>query len=382
MARSTKSPEAPSEEPPKKRSRVLQSDIPAYSLRQALTVAEAIRDQFGKQPTAALMLAKALNLSPNSSTFRMLTGASVAYGLTDAGGYAPRVGLTDLGRRAVAPTEEGDDLTALREAALTPRVCREFLTRYDRNRVPKEDIALNVLEELGAPGGDVARRALEVTLANAEDLDLIETVKGNRYVNLERVGAPVPGGGTADPEEEDEELPPPSDIRGHHSATTHPSAPTLLPVPTSSPSAGSDNNRVFISHGKNREIVAQLKEVLTFGGFEPVVSIETETAAKPVPDKVLDDMRSCSAGIVHVGHERTLLDREGAEHKVLNPNILIEIGAALALYRGRLILLVEEGTDLPSNLQGLYQARFAGGKLDYDATMKLLRTFNEFRQKP
>jgi len=52
---------------------------------------------------------------------------------------------------------------------------------------------------------------------------------------------------------------------------------------------------------------------------------------------------------------------------VLNPNVLIEIGAALALYGKRFILLVEEGTDLPSNLQGLYQARYSGGKLDYDA---------------
>ena len=34
-------------------------------------------------------------------------------------------------------------------------------------------------------------------------------------------------------------------------------------------------NRVFITHGKNKDIVAQIKELLRFGNFEPVVSIRT-----------------------------------------------------------------------------------------------------------
>ena len=64
---------------------------------------------------------------------------------------------------------------------------------------------------------------------------------------------------------------------------------------------------------------------------------------------------------------------------MLNPNVLIEIGAALALYKRNFILLVEKGVQLPSNLQGLYEVRYEGGKLDYEATMKLLRAFSDFR---
>lgn len=70
---------------------------------------------------------------------------------------------------------------------------------------------------------------------------------------------------------------------------------------------------------------------------------------------------------------------DGKEQKVLNPNVLIEIGAALALYKRNFILLVEKGVQLPSNLQGLYEVRYEGGKLDYEATMKLLRAFSDFR---
>ena len=75
----------------------------------------------------------------------------------------------------------------------------------------------------------------------------------------------------------------------------------------------------------------------------------------------------------------TIVDGEGKEHVLLNYNVLIEIGAAMALYGQNFILLVESGMTLPSNLQGLYEARYTGTALDHDATMKLLRTFKEFK---
>lgn len=138
-------------------------------------------------------------------------------------------------------------------------------------------------------------------------------------------------------------------------------------------------NRVFITHGKQKGIVTQIKELLSFGSFEPVVSVERESTAIPVPEKVFEDMRACSAGVIHVGAEGKYLDRDGTEHTKINDNVLIEIGAAMALYGKRVILLVERGVTLPSNLQGLYRCDFEGDKLDYDATMKLLKTFSQFR---
>ena len=51
----------------------------------------------------------------------------------------------------------------------------------------------------------------------------------------------------------------------------------------------------------------------------------------------------------------------------------------LALYGRNFIRLVERGTKLPSNLTGLYEVRYDGNRLDYEATMKLLRSFNAFK---
>lgn len=151
-------------------------------------------------------------------------------------------------------------------------------------------------------------------------------------------------------------------------------------APLTTPEAPApEGNRVFITHGKNKKILEQIKQLVAFGKFEPMVSQERESSAKPVPDKVMDDMRSCKAAVIHVSSEGVLFDGEGNEHPQINGNVLIEIGAAMALYGRDFILLVEEGMELPSNLQGLYECRYKGDELNMDATMKLLKAFSQFK---
>ncbi len=137
-------------------------------------------------------------------------------------------------------------------------------------------------------------------------------------------------------------------------------------------------NKVFISYGKNKKILEQLKEIVVFGKFNPVVATEEESAATPVPKKVMVAMRCCSAAVIHVGAESDLYDNEHKRVPQINGNVLMEIGAAMALYDTKFILLVEEGIELPSNLQGLYECRYKGNELDMPATMKFLKAFNEF----
>lgn len=74
-----------------------------------------------------------------------------------------------------------------------------------------------------------------------------------------------------------------------------------------------------------------------------------------------------------------LKDEGGNEQAVLNPNVLIEIGAAMAFYGRRFILLVKEGVKLPSNLQGLYEVRYPGDILDAGATIKSLEAMKDIK---
>lgn len=120
---------------------------------------------------------------------------------------------------------------------------------------------------------------------------------------------------------------------------------------------------------------------MKFGELEAVVSVEKQSVSKPVPEKVMTDMRSCGAAIIHVEDEMRLIDSDAKEHIVLNSNVLIEIGAAMGLYGKRFILLVKDGVQLPSNLQGLYEVRYQGDVLDGQATIQLLEAINAMKSE-
>ncbi len=123
-------------------------------------------------------------MSPASGPFRTLCGASIAYGLTNGGCNASRIEITELGRRIVRPTHEGEDLVAKREALLAPRVPGKFLRKYDNSPIPKVEIAANVLEEMSVPR-ERAAKVLELILDGARSLGLIKVIKDREYVSLE-----------------------------------------------------------------------------------------------------------------------------------------------------------------------------------------------------
>ena len=353
--------------------RISQSDVPAFSLDEALRVAIAIADNYASKPTKPLEVAAAMNLAPNSSQFKMLTGSAIAYGLTSGGYNAAEISLTPLASRILSPLEEGDDLIAKREALLSPNIVGQFLNKYNNSPLPPEPIAQNVITSMGVPK-ERAVGVYQLILDGAHSLGLLQEIKSKKYVNLQRVGTPDPrpthdlSGVTSGGEEEgnDEALVP--EVLG---------GADRPPTPNPTPEL---NKKVFITHGHNKQFVEPIRKLLSFGEMEPVVSVEKQSVSQPVPDKVMNDMRDCGAAIIHVEGEMTLIDSEAKEHVMLNPNVLIEIGAAMALYGKKFILLVKEGVKLPSNLQGLYEVRYEGETLDGNATIRLLEAINELKK--
>lgn len=361
-----------------KRTYLSQSDVPGCTLEDALRVPQAIAENYAAKPTSPLNTAAALDMQPNAGRFRLLCGAALAYGLTSGGPNAPEIAITPLGMRAVRPTQEGDDLAAQREALMRPRVIGEFLQKYNNAPLPRPDIAVNVLLETGVPK-ERAEEVLEFILQGASGVGLLREIKGKKYVDLAGVSAPDK------PEEEE----------GQDKATLEEGVAAeerdgsdegqklaLNRQASLQRPSQTQNRRVFITHGKNKSLIEPIKKLLGFGELEPVVSVEKMSISQPVPDKVMSDMRSCGSAIIHVDAEQTLIDREANEQVVLNPNVLIEIGAAMALYGRRFILLVRDGIKLPSNLQGLFEVRYTGEGLDGDATIKLLEAINDIKNHP
>jgi hypothetical protein len=352
-----------------KRSKVFQTDLPRSTLEEALRVPQAIADNFALDPTPPIRVALAMQLSPGSPRFRMLCGAAVGYGLIKGGAHANEIAVERLGKRILRPTEEGDDYTARQIAILQPRIINEFLSKYDGHSIPKNDVAHNVLVTMGLPEGRAAE-GLELIMSVAESVDFVTHSKGKAWVDLSGIGHPAIEEldtditeDTADEEIEFETPPPP-------------------PILDDIKLEAKRKRRVYITHGKNKTFVEPIKKLLEFGELEAVVSTQKVTVAKPVPDKVIDDMRSCGAAIIHIDAEQKLQDEEGNEQIVLNPNVLIEIGAAMALYGRRYIFLVKEGITLPSNIQGLFEVRYSGDALGTEGTLHLLEAVNDLKNYP
>ncbi|MDR6409676.1 UNVERIFIED_ORG: putative nucleotide-binding protein [Burkholderia sp. 1595] len=358
-----------------------QDDVPAYSITEALRVPQAIIDHYGSSATAPIDVASALNLQPASSIFRMLCGAALAYGLTDASAKAASIAPTELAKRILNPLAEGDDLLAKREAVMKPRVLKEFLSKYSGNAVPREDIGQNVLRSMGVPA-DRAAGVWTLILETADAVGYIRKIKDKSYVHLGAGTAPAPlapsNGG-----EQGAPIPDPAfELATEVAAPPAASAPSSAVVSTPVAKITAQNRKVFITHGKNMAFIEPIKKLLGFGEMIPVVSVEKQSVSMPVPDKVMNDMRDCAAAIIHVDGERQLMDSSANEHTVINENVLIEIGAAMALYGRRFILLVRDGVKLPSNLQGLYEVRYQGDTLDGNVTIKLFEAISAMKSTP
>jgi predicted nucleotide-binding protein len=349
-----------------RRGRVSQADVPAYSLEQALRIPHAVGENYAFKPTGPLDVAAAISLSPQSSQFRMICGAAIAYGLTVGGYNSTQIEVTALGRRIVAPTVEGDDISARREAALRPRVIREFLEHYDGNKFPRDDIAVNILANLGVPR-EATQRTLGLIRETAKAVGFFRDIKGSLYVTL---SGERPGSSRESDVAPQAEIT--ADARSVPAAAAHLEGTAKI----------QENRRVFITHGKNKSFLDALKSLLGFGELEPVISVERQSVSQPVPDKVLGDMRTCSAAIIHVDAEQKLLRQDGEVEFVLNSNVLIEIGAAMALYDRRFVLLVKEGVRLPSNLQGLYVVSYSGDTMDGETTIRLLKAIQDIKNHP
>lgn len=351
--------------------KISQKDVPGQSIEQALRIAHCLADNYASKPTTPLNVAAALDMTPTSGPFRSIAGAAVAYGLTTGGPNAPEIALTDLGRRATRPTKEGDDVAAIRAALLQPRVIQELLNKYNGSSLPPAKIAQNVLAEMGVPE-ERTEGVLGLIIESARKYGFTKEIKGKTYIDLSGIPASISSedsisNGIEMEEETIVEIPEVVQESG-------------FPLPPTQDLERS--RRVFVTHGKNQAFIGMIKKLLGFGELVPVVSVENQAVSKPVPDKVMDDMRSCGAAIIHVDSEEKLLDSSANEITIVNGNVLIEIGAAMALYGRRFILLVREGVKLPSNLQGLYEVRYSSDDLSGETTIKLLEAINELKKQP
>jgi hypothetical protein len=319
-------------------------DFPKHTLEDALRVAEVLEDKNSGNPLPPTDVAIGLGKSPGSSEFRMLLSSAIRYGLTEGSYNQPRISLQESGRNIVEPKSPEERTRALIQATLKPEVFRKIFEAYKNKKLPDMQFFCNTLVRDFSIARDQAERCAQIFFANVEKVGLVKQATTGKWLSDEAAPAAPPASaasvqaGTTAEEE----------IAAQETAGV-----TIIPKPAVLPQgkAGLPQDvrlkRVFVTHGKNKAFIDPIKKLLAFGEFGAVIAAERESVSQPVPDKVMNDMRSCGAAIIHVEDELRLMDKDTNEHIVLNPNVLIEIGAAMALYGRRFILLVKEGVKMP-----------------------------------
>lgn len=152
-----------------------------------------------------------------------------------------------------------------------------------------------------------------------------------------------------------------SDTRG--AATDRPPHPVII-------TAASDyaaSNRIFIVHGRDiaaKDSVARLVDRL---GFDPIVLHERENRGRTILEKFLAEAADAAFAIVLLTSD-DYGNLQGATP--LNPrarqNVVLEFGYFVGLLgRSRVVALVSDGVELPSDLQGLLYVRFSPSADDW-----------------
>jgi len=109
---------------------------------------------------------------------------------------------------------------------------------------------------------------------------------------------------------------------------------------------------VFISHGKESVALRKLKEFIETLGIEPLIVKEQASLDKDVPDKVNFYLNQADFVIILATGDDTVRDEKtGAEIKQPRQNVIHEIGLAQKTHPGRIIYLLEEGANFPSNIR-------------------------------
>ena len=326
-----------------KRRRIVKP-YPAYTLEDALGVAQAIQNANAGLPFARALLAGALGTTPKSSAFTQRLNASAAYGLTQGGYNDADISLTRLGEVLAG----GDDRRrhALVEAAMTPPVFGGFYEMLDGKRLPESAYAQSLLQrELGVIDS-LADECLSILIANGEYAGIISEQDG---VSVVRLDGRRPQPATASPPMEPSRW----DYSNERIAARRPAATeNRAPDDTTDASKG----RVFVGHiGESNaaQFVASMLEQFGIPVSSPRFGDDAEL---PMPPEAACEMRASHAAVLvfadHAGGEQAIRDK-----------MLFLLGACCALYDDRVVIFHEADAAPLPNLNGLSCVSFRSERI-------------------
>lgn len=344
--------------------------FPKNSLMDALRIARSIKDDNAGKPFSRLTLAKSLDYSPNSSSFRTLIISSGKFGLTTGGYIADKIELTPLGVSVVMYRNEEEKQRGLKQALSNIPFYEKFLNDFNNNRIPTKDLLLNTLNRDYSIPVEDAEVCYELLMKNAEELGVIEDIKGSKYIKLDNLTGEK--NDSVEFKQEKDTINESDNVTGDLS--TELTDPNLdIPMVHEE-----KKQNIFIAHGENKKPLEQLTKFLDKFNIPYLVAIDEPNRALPVSEKIAQIMKECSAGIFIFTGDEKLTNEDGVEISKPNENVIYELGAASVLYGNKIVIFKEDGVTFPSDFSGIGYTVFERDNLS-SKTAELLAELIEFK---
>ena len=321
---------------------------PQRTLEYCLEVVETVFRHGGGGSLDRVVLAGKLGTTPSSSAFVIRLGSCERYGLTTSNGGI--VELTDRGEAAAAPSSPDERKAALVEAALEPELFRRFYNAYDGQKLPYDEMAMNMLRRDLGVEEELTAECLDVLKQNGLYAGLLGDVGGSLYVSANGAHAsqqsePSPGspGPGADVEVLHQAPPPPAD------------------------------RDILIGHSGASDVARTIESTLAL--FEvPFRTLELDGGAT-FDGSAADVTSTCGAAIiVHAGPSSPPLD-DSIERRAREDAVNL-IGGATALYGNRVLILRERGLERLRQESSVDAMQFRRGASD-ELGLELLRRLHE-----
>ena len=323
--------------PESRRTRLVRP-YPTYTLRDALSVPRAIYEFNAGLAFDREMLASALGTTPKSSAFTMRLNASAAYGLTEGAYNDADIHLTDLGEAIVSSRQESDRANAMVAAAVTPKTFRRFYELYEGRTLPANEYLENILRRDLGVQVELTQECLEILLDNGEFAGIVSEADGQYVVSLPNppVVDSTNSRAASQPTRLASEPPPPYLTGAEHQVTA------LRPV-----ASANTENRIFVGSVGDSEAAARIITMLEEFGIRCVSPQPTDAQSGPlVSQEVSAAMRDCDSAILVLGGE----GGTDGMYRVMGM-----LGAASALFLGRIVLICESGANLDIGASDLAQ---------------------------
>lgn len=336
-------------------------NFPSHTLKDALAVAEKIRDDMAGKPFRRLLLADALGMKPGSSNFRDLLSSSYKYGLTDGTEKALEISLTATGSDAVQNSDEPRRRAALRKAAFTPSVFRALYEAYEDAKIPSTTtMRKRLADELSVPEKFVDECA-KVLMENGRLVGIIRDIGGSPHViSGDSDGAVMQA---LQMEAAEAEQPAP----GASGQPTPGPAPAYNGTVAPDQIASQQPRPIFVGHGKNRAPLDRLTKFLDSFGVPHRVVVDEANLGRPISQKVRETMRECGSAILIFTADEKFLDESGGEIWRPSENVVYELGAASYSYDDRIVIFKEKGISFPSNFKGVGYIEFEENSIESKA---------------